>query len=1057
MCRKRINHKQLVGRSISLLLLLVFITLPSSSAIATVLAVTFVPPTLPPKNIHENRRGREVHSKGYVLSQQFIRRPHEILFTRRSIGRVHYKNTHNALHNIMSLCLQKENEVAITTKRDSLSEGTSNKGQGNKNKKTQNQYNLKRQKHQPRHIVMSKKRKVKIMFRQAKEMERCGQWHKASKLLRKILSIDPFDSYSHLALARLESRRERSVSIAKITTTTKTMTSKQQNPQGGNDEHQINAHTITPLSILSQQISYNNNSTTQSKAREAFYNGSKKCPDSIHIWQAWAIHEQSLGEIENARYLFRRALLLDESNSYACHSFGLLEQRLYNLDLAMELWERPLKSKYRWKCTAALVCSLGKLYEMKGRHNDARDLYMRHVIRIQSEREKSEVYLNAAWLEENHFKNLNRAKELLLLALRVSPGNSRAEVAIARLEGRRRINSKAQNLRLSSSVPSIGNLNGNRGNGKMKKKEGGGGKKDILRMKNEVVKQVMKELCLAQEKDGGGSGESSKNASSEVRDGRLFNAWADLELEEGNFMEGRRVLRRGMQLFPFDHSLVQTMGKIETLASNFTGARYWYSKSLSIEPSAPCLVAYCMLEMRSPENGEFRNFTKVAKLFEEALLLDPRHGPAYNAYGNMELKRDNVDKARRIFQNGVRAHCTDKASVYHGLAMLELSLGKLEVARSILVKGLKEDQLHNYGMMDSNKRKRPIYLSHTLGMLELNSNKPAEAMVVFEDGIERYGNSSQLLLGAALCEVKLGKDDSARHLFRQSVDADRKHAQAWQSWGVMETRAGNYNEAKTLFECGLHNDPNHGALWLAYATLESLRGNISAARDLFTAGVVKSPNHVPLYQAWACLEMRGENFIKAKSLITEGLTKDKAQGSGWLIYAKIEEKLGNEGLVELILKRGLECAPYSTELYCALAEFYSQRGKVNAARELLEKGLEVDPSHAPLYHSLAELEARVFNIEGLNRLNKRAAENFNTNALEPPPASMKILSRKLRVNSPSKKKLSTVVDTLTKMVEIEFDLDETVTEMDPDTLIKDMGKEEVFGDMLQGDGPDSMQ
>ena len=112
------------------------------------------------------------------------------------------------------------------------------------------------------------------------------------------------------------------------------------------------------------------------------------------------------------------------------------------------------------------------------------------------------------------------------------------------------------------------------------------------------------------------------------------------------------------------------------------------------------------------------------------------------------------------------------------------------------------------------------------------------------------------------------------------------------------------------------------------------------------------------------------------------------------------------------------------------------------ARTLLEKGLEVNPSHAPLYHSLAELEARVFNIEGMAQLHKRAAEIFNTNALEPPPASMKLLRRKLQASSPSKKKLPTVVADLTKMVEIEFDLDETVTDVtDPDMLIKQMGNQ----------------
>ena len=76
-----------------------------------------------------------------------------------------------------------------------------------------------------------------------------------------------------------------------------------------------------------------------------------------------------------------------------------------------------------------------------------------------------------------------------------------------------------------------------------------------------------------------------------------------------------------------------------------------------------------------------------------SMLCDPRHGPAYNAYGNMELNRGKVDKARKIFQNGIHAHCRDLASVYHGLAKLEISQGNVETALILLRKGLKDVQL----------------------------------------------------------------------------------------------------------------------------------------------------------------------------------------------------------------------------------------------------------------------------------------------------------------------------------------------------------------------------
>jgi hypothetical protein len=56
----------------------------------------------------------------------------------------------------------------------------------------------------------------------------------------------------------------------------------------------------------------------------------------------------------------------------------------------------------------------------------------------------------------------------------------------------------------------------------------------------------------------------------------------------------------------------------------------------------------------------------------------------------------------------------------------------------------------------------------------------------------------------------------------------------------------------------------------------------------------------------------------------------------------------------------------------------------------------MNPLHAPTYHSLAELEARVFNVEGLARLNKKAALMFNSNAMQPSPLPTEAWSAKIR-------------------------------------------------------------
>ena len=787
------------------------------------------------------------------------------------------------------------------------------------------------------------RRNIRRMFRKARDLERSGQWKEATTILQKILAVDPHDAHSYLALARLEARREGS------------------GPQVD---------------------------SRRSPAREAFRAGTEQCPDSVHLWQAWAVHEQSRGDEDRARELFGKALEIDAKNPYVCHAFGLMEQRAGNVDEAQALWERALEGH----STAALVCSLGELYTTSGKFKGAITLYDTHVNRVHSEREIAEIYLAASWLEERHFGDMDRAADLLNMALKRSPGNSRAQVALARLSGRR-ANQTGKNVA--------------------------------------AVRKSLEEACT----------KHAIGEKSSVRDGRLFNAWAKLEVKAGNLSKARDILRQGIRDFPRDKSLLQAAGKVEERLGNYAGAREMYSSSLSVEPSAVTLVAYALLELHHPSEGKPADIGKVRKLFEEALLVDPRHGPAYNAYGNMEFQRGDIERARDVFQRGVSAHCTDAASVYHGLGKLELSLGNTVTARDILRKGLKEVEKHE-AMMENNQLKRAVFLAHTLGMLELNSNRVEEARAIFTKGLSRHPNSSQLLLGAAMGEVKLGNEDDARRYFERAVNIDCKHAQAWQAWAVMEMRAGDYNVAKTLLECGIKEVPTHGALWQAYATMESRRSNVDVARALFAAGIKKCPNHVSLYQGWACLELRGMNFNRAKILITEALTRDKKQGLGWLVSARIEEKQGNDGLAAMVLRRGLECAPKDASLYCALGKIELRRGHIEEARKVFEEGLNFNPLHAPLYHSLAELEAMVFNLDALAKLNKRAAKIFNAEGLtSSSPALAQAWSAKIK-RAGSNMKLPEGVAALAAKVGLEeedvADLEASLSEVDPASMIADI-------------------
>lgn len=124
-----------------------------------------------------------------------------------------------------------------------------------------------------------------------------------------------------------------------------------------------------------------------------------------------------------------------------------------------------------------------------------------------------EVYLAASSLEETVFRDLEKASELLKIALLdKNVKDSRAYMALARLGT-------------------------------------SGGKVD-----DAVVKKRLREICSKQIKTFKVDGEKGV-ALFPVKDGRLFNAWAKLESKSGSLVEAKDILENGIMLYPKDHTV----------------------------------------------------------------------------------------------------------------------------------------------------------------------------------------------------------------------------------------------------------------------------------------------------------------------------------------------------------------------------------------------------------------------------------------------------------------------------------------------------------------------
>mmetsp|Transcript_14148 Transcript_14148/g.23536 ORF Transcript_14148/g.23536 Transcript_14148/m.23536 type:complete len:1046 (-) Transcript_14148:183-3320(-) len=805
------------------------------------------------------------------------------------------------------------------------------------------------------------------MFRRAQFLIRQGDNGVAKKLLERCLELNPYDSHSWLALARLE---------AKV----------------GNIEN----------------------------ARSLFQKGDQKCPDNIHILHAWGHLEQKHDNVEKAREYWSRALKLDPLNAYVCHALSNLEKRMRNYDRAGEL----LRDVVHKKPTAAICVSLAELERHLGNPEVARDVLLRGLDRCT--KELSKVLLALAWLEEDAFGRVEAGAKYVDQAMAVDSDNIRVYVAKASLLLRQeRVDEARRVLKKATELKSEDAQHYTMWSTLELEASGDMGVETARGILEEGAKRYPGDRFLLQR---WGTLEARSGNTDKARalfkksvliqpHAPTFVAWAILEESEGIAALNKATLDLSKaesmsaseivsHLQPPSPTTTATAtvtaaddfttnddairGVIDSSSTSSTGAR----PSISKFKSGSDMDTLELKEMKYPTNGisedaqagdtaaaaaakvdakEFarQKFDESRHLFALGMEVDPYHGPLYHAYGNSELRRRNITGARDIFRKGIDKNCTDVTSLYHALGLLEAKdnnrLAAGEIFRKGIELGLKGNREVDPGVG---------FLLHSLGMLELDGRRLLEAQKVFATGISLFPNHSQMLLGQALVSMKLGEHEKARLHFRLSVDADATHLHAWQCWAIAEKQFGNIELARVLFREGLKHGPMHGALWQGYAVMEMQQGNSDIARSLFAQAVRRAPTHAQSYQAWACLEVRLNNLPQAKALTWEGIRRAPSHAALWTVAGLIEERLGDTQRAREILMTGIERFPGHGALYKVLGELEEKHQAYAAARAFFSDGLKHDPYYAPVYHAAALLEAKLGNLENLSELHYKAKTYF---------------------------------------------------------------------------------
>lgn len=619
---------------------------------------------------------------------------------------------------------------------------------------------------------------------------------------------------------------------------------------------------------------------------------------------------------------------LDPYNAYVCHALSNLERRQRNFERAKEVLEKVVRNRP----TSAICVSLAELERQLGSPESAKAVLLHGLKKC--DKERSKLFLALAWLEEDAFRNEVEATKLISEAMKIDGNNVRVYVAKASMELRlQRKEDARKTLRHSLSLNSedgqhftmLGTIELEMGK-----------LSEARRVLEEGAERYPGDKFLLQrwgtvEAKFGNVEKARKLFEKSVLvqpHAPTFVAWAILEEQEGLKLTKLRL----SSLFPENE---QNIGNKYSTKESDPNA--WINDLGTPSPSldfiglsADDLEVLCPFELGSTSNTdkEFNpisdvppidisenvkvvasdQFSKARYLFNLGMIVDPQHGPLYHAYGNMEMRHNNISGARDIFAKGIAMNCSDITSIFHAWGLLELREGRIEEASQIFRQGIE------IGLKGNREVENGVsFLLHSLGMLELvDRHRVEEAEKIFSTGISLFPKHSHMHLGLAMSLMRLGMDEKARKYFRSAIDADPFHAHAWQAWAIAEKQCSHIELARALFRQGLKKNPTHGALWQAFAVMEMHQNNYEVARSLFSQALMRCPGHAQSYQAWACLEVRLGNLKKAKSLALHGIKLAPNHPALWTVTGLIEDRMGDSSRARQVFQRGIERFPRFT-------------------------------------------------------------------------------------------------------------------------------------------------
>ena len=240
----------------------------------------------------------------------------------------------------------------------------------------------------------------------------------------------------------------------------------------------------------------------------------------------------------------------------------------------------------------------------------------------------------------------------------------------------------------------------------------------------------------------------------------LFHAWGLLELREGKSDEAAKIFRQGIELGLKGNRevengvsfLLHSLGMLELVDRHRSHeAEKIFSTGVSLFPKHSQMQLG--LAMASMKLGVEE---KAKKCFKSAVDADPYHAHAWQAWAIAEKQCGHFELARALFRQGLKINPSHGA-LWQAFAVMEMHQGNYEVARSLFSEALTRCPEHAQS-----------YQAWACLEVRLGNFKKAKALAFH--GMKLAPSHPALWTVAGLIEDKLGDSEIAEDIFKRALE-----------------------------------------------------------------------------------------------------------------------------------------------------------------------------------------------------------------------------------------------------------------------------------------------